>query len=87
MATPRQRRVLVVEDDPKIARLIGDYLVREGFEARALADCREALAELERALLVNASLRCMESGIGSRCLEHHAVSSVARGGATRSVRG
>jgi len=50
MTTPRQRRVLVVEDDPKIARLIVDYLVREGFEARAFADGREALAELERAL-------------------------------------
>jgi two-component system response regulator BaeR len=43
------RRVLVVEDDPRIASLLLDYLRVEGFEARSLADGQRALAEVERA--------------------------------------
>jgi two-component system response regulator BaeR len=47
MTSTSKRRVLVVEDDPKIAQLLVDYLIREGLEASSLADGRTALAELE----------------------------------------
>ncbi|MBU6188888.1 MAG: response regulator [Betaproteobacteria bacterium] len=43
------RRVLVVEDDPRIALLLLDYLRNEGFQAESLADGRLALAEVRRA--------------------------------------
>jgi two-component system response regulator BaeR len=37
------RRVLVVEDDPKIAQLVHDYLHFDGFAAEILTDGRQAL--------------------------------------------
>jgi two-component system response regulator BaeR len=40
------RRVLVVEDDPRIALLLADYLRSEGFEALTLADGQLALSEV-----------------------------------------
>ena len=43
------RRVLVVEDDPRIALLLVDYLCSEGFEAHSLADGSLALAEVKQA--------------------------------------
>lgn len=43
------RRVLVVEDDPRIALLLTDYLHSEGFEAEGIADGERALAEIKRA--------------------------------------
>lgn len=43
------RRVLVVEDDPRIALLLLDYLRSEGFEAHSLADGQLALSEIEHA--------------------------------------
>jgi two-component system response regulator BaeR len=43
------RRVLVVEDDPRIALLLVDYLHSEGFEAHSLADGQLALAEVRQA--------------------------------------
>jgi len=43
------RRVLVVEDDPRIALLLSDYLRNEGFEARSLADGQLALSEIRHA--------------------------------------
>lgn len=45
-----ERRVLVVEDDPRIALLLLDYLRSEGFDARTLADGHLALAEVRHAL-------------------------------------
>lgn len=44
-----ERRVLVVEDDPRIALLLLDYLRSEGFDAQALADGQLALAEVRHA--------------------------------------
>jgi two-component system, OmpR family, response regulator BaeR len=44
-----ERRVLVVEDDPRIALLLLDYLRSEGFDAQALADGQLALAEIRHA--------------------------------------
>ncbi len=40
--------VLVVEDDPKIAQLLLDYLRREGWLAQALGDGQLALQHIER---------------------------------------
>jgi two-component system, OmpR family, response regulator BaeR len=45
-ATPR--RVLAVEDDPKIAQLLLDYLRAEGFDAQAIADGKQALQQIEQ---------------------------------------
>ncbi len=42
-----RRTVLVVEDDPKIAQLLLDYLRHEGYEAHAIADGQLALAHIE----------------------------------------
>ncbi|MDM0057210.1 response regulator [Variovorax fucosicus] len=39
-------RVLVVEDDPDIARVLVNYLLHAGYEAEHLADGREALARI-----------------------------------------
>jgi two-component system, OmpR family, response regulator BaeR len=43
------RRVLVVEDDAKIAQLLVDYLRNEGFEASSVADGQLALGQIEAA--------------------------------------
>ena len=40
--------VLVVEDDPKIAQLLLDYLRAEGLPARAVADGAEAVRQVRR---------------------------------------
>ncbi|MDP9846316.1 response regulator transcription factor [Streptosporangium lutulentum] len=44
MATPQQRRVLVVEDDQTIARAVRHRLVAEGFEVQIAGDGEAALA-------------------------------------------
>ncbi len=44
------RRVLVVEDDEKIAQLLLDYLRNEGFDASAVADGQIALQQIEQAV-------------------------------------
>jgi two-component system response regulator BaeR len=41
------RGVLVVEDDAKIARLLIDYLLNEGYEASSVADGRDGLRQIE----------------------------------------
>ena len=42
-------RLVVVDDDAEIRRLLTDYLERNGFDVRGAADGRELFAELERA--------------------------------------
>ena len=42
-------RILVVEDDPRIALLLVDYLRSEGFEANSLMDGQLALSEVRHA--------------------------------------
>ncbi len=42
-----ERRVLVVEDDKKIAQLLVDYLRNEGFEPRTVSDGHIALREIQ----------------------------------------
>ncbi len=43
-----QQRVLVVEDDAKIAQLLLDYLRSDGFDAEAVADGQLALRRIEQ---------------------------------------
>jgi two-component system, OmpR family, response regulator BaeR len=43
------RRVLVVEDDAKIAQVLLDYLRNEGFDAESVADGKLALQQIEQA--------------------------------------
>jgi len=40
--------ILVIEDEPKLAKLLEDYLNAAGFETRCLADGRDVAAALER---------------------------------------
>jgi two-component system, OmpR family, response regulator BaeR len=47
MNSAPMRRVLVVEDDAKIARLLIDYLRNEGYEASSVADGRDGLRQIE----------------------------------------
>jgi two-component system, OmpR family, KDP operon response regulator KdpE len=49
MATPQQRRVLVVEDDETIARAVQIRLAAEGFDVRVAGDGEEALAAYAQA--------------------------------------
>ncbi|MEZ5650720.1 MAG: response regulator [Burkholderiaceae bacterium] len=42
------RPVFVVEDDPKIARLLADYLAQAGFSTRCIGDGAVAVASIER---------------------------------------
>jgi DNA-binding response OmpR family regulator len=46
-----QRTILVVEDDPPLAKLIQFCLAREGFEVRQAADGEQALQEFDQAQL------------------------------------
>jgi len=48
MNSATARRVLVVEDDAKIARLLLDYLRNEGYEASSEVDGRAALRQVEQ---------------------------------------
>ena len=50
MSQGAQDRVLVVEDDRKIAQLLLDYLGADGFVASAVHDGREALRQIEHVL-------------------------------------
>lgn len=49
MSTGSSGRVLVVEDDPRIALLLVDYLRHEGLQASSLADGQLALHEVQYA--------------------------------------
>ena len=46
MATPD--RILIVDDDPEIRRLLADYLAKNGFEVHTARDGREMRQALER---------------------------------------
>ena len=48
MSSASAHRVLVVEDDAKIARLLLDYLRNEGYEASSEVDGRAALRQVEQ---------------------------------------
>jgi DNA-binding response OmpR family regulator len=39
-----QKKILVVDDEPKISQLVGDYLVRAGYEVQIAQDGRTALS-------------------------------------------
>ena len=43
----RRHRILVVEDEPTVARLINDVLTEEGHEVEAVLDGREGLARIQ----------------------------------------
>ena len=47
MNTPTAHRILVVEDDAKIAQLLLDYLHNAGYEASAVADGRVAFGQIQ----------------------------------------
>jgi two-component system response regulator BaeR len=49
MTSVHPRRIVVVEDDPKIAQLLVDYLVRDGYDVLAIADGQAALSHIEKA--------------------------------------
>ncbi|HET8575582.1 MAG TPA: response regulator [Methylomirabilota bacterium] len=46
MCPPRVRRILVIDDEPLIARLIADTLVSEGYEVDTAANGREGLEKI-----------------------------------------
>lgn len=50
MSAANPRRILIVEDDPKIARLMADYLHRDGFDTAIIADGQAAMTRLERSV-------------------------------------
>jgi two-component system response regulator BaeR len=50
MTAANARRILIVEDDPKIARLLADYLGRDGFDTLNLGDGQAALSHIERSV-------------------------------------
>ena len=54
--------ILVVDDEPEIAELLGVYLRNEGFEVHAAKDGRQALAILERERISLAVLDIMMPG-------------------------
>jgi len=41
--SPTRARILIVEDEPKLAKLLGDYLQAGGYESHWVADGREAV--------------------------------------------
>ena len=57
------RRVLVVEDDPKIARLLVDYLHAEGLQAQSVADGLQAVQEVRQAVPAAIILDLMLPGL------------------------
>jgi two-component system response regulator BaeR len=58
------RRIVVVEDDPKIARLLVDYLGRDGFEVLAIADGQAALSHIQQSVPALIVLDLMLPGLG-----------------------
>jgi two-component system response regulator BaeR len=50
MMVANPRRLLVVEDDPKIARLLVDYFAGDGFDVLAIGDGQAALRHIEESI-------------------------------------
>lgn len=50
MSLEVSRRIVVVEDDAKIARILADYLEQDGFAAITIGDGRIALNEIEQSV-------------------------------------
>jgi two-component system response regulator BaeR len=50
MTAANRRHILIVEDDPKIARLLVDYLCRDGFDVLAIGDGQAALSHIEQSV-------------------------------------
>ena len=48
MSEPVSPIVLVIEDEPKLARLLADYLTADGFSPRCIDDGRAAVAEARK---------------------------------------
>jgi len=44
----RQERILVVEDEPTVAKLIADVMADDGYQVDTLLDSREAIGRLEK---------------------------------------
>jgi two-component system response regulator BaeR len=68
MTVANPRRILVVEDDPKIARLLVDYFGRDGFEAVAIADGHVALNHIEQSIPALVVLDLMLPGLDGMAL-------------------
>lgn len=68
MTVANPRRILVVEDDPKIARLLVDYFGRDGFEASAIADGHVALNHIEQSIPALIVLDLMLPGLDGMAL-------------------
>jgi two-component system, OmpR family, response regulator BaeR len=78
MNTSAPRRVMVVEDDPKIAQLLVDYLRNDGFVVDAVSDGAVALESLKRAVPAALVLDLMLPGLDglSLCREVRRFSDV-----------
>ena len=63
MTVPAGRSVLVVEDDPKIARLLVDYLLAEGLQVQSVADGLQALQAVRHAVPAAIILDLMLPGL------------------------
>jgi two-component system response regulator BaeR len=68
MTAADPRRIIVVEDDPKIARLLVDYFGRDGFDALAIADGQLALNHIERSTPALIVLDLMLPGLDGMAL-------------------
>jgi len=68
MSASQPRRILVVEDDAKIARLLADYLARDGFDAVIIADGQAALRQIEHSIPALIVLDLMLPGLDGMSL-------------------
>ena len=68
MRSPTSRPVLVVDDDPKIVRLVRTYLEREGYAVVTAADGAAALAAIEREMPAIVVLDLMLPGLDGRAV-------------------
>jgi two-component system response regulator BaeR len=68
MSACHPRRVLIVEDDAKIARLLADYLERDGFDAPIIANGQVALSQIEHSIPALIVLDLMLPGLDGMAL-------------------
>jgi len=55
MVDHKVRSILIVDDDPDIRRLVGDFLTREGFRVDRAQDARPLFAEGEQRVLLTSA--------------------------------